>query len=367
MRIVIHIGLHKTASTYLQQHIFPRIDRRKVIYNPDDIFYFINSIFTLDLKDENRIQKANETVLPYRDLDTDQTLLISSEAISQLSFIQNYAENMKTLKAIFGEAEIVVFLREQSAWFESCYRESIKHHFYQDASSFLNFDGKGFSHSDVRLNDDGMLNMDVYKADWAALLKLVNALFPSTHVFLYEDFSQNNLTETNRLLSILCHPPFDSVPAVRSNPGLSLASIDALISYHRILRRFGLNKKTYMDKFSKERKDVLAHEYFWVAPKPPRAARILRALYREPARFFRRFSIHSALRYLDRKNPGRRKLKIFSADMIEAIKAIHAPSNSEVEHLLGYQLPDNYRYFNQCRKSGMLQKSTTAATALIRD
>jgi hypothetical protein len=70
MRIVIHIGLHKTASTYLQQHIFPRIDRRKVIYNPDDIFYFINSIFTLDLKDENRIQKANETVLPYRDLDT---------------------------------------------------------------------------------------------------------------------------------------------------------------------------------------------------------------------------------------------------------------------------------------------------------
>jgi hypothetical protein len=349
MRTVIHIGLHKTASTYLQSYVFPGLDRNKVIYNPDDVFYFINSIFTLNIKDEDRLAKARETVSRYHLLESDQTLFISSEAISQLSFIQNYAENLRTLKAIFDEAEIVIFLREQSAWFESCYRESIKHHFYQDASSFLNFDSKVFLHSDARLNDDGMLNMDVYKADWAALLKLVKGLFPSTHVFLYEDFSQNNLAETNRLLSILCHPTFNKVPAVRSNPGLSLASINVLISYHRILRRVGLNKKTYMDKFNRERKDVLAHDYFWVAPKPPRAVRVLRALYKEPIRFFRRFSIHSVIRYFDRKNPERWSQKILSEDMIAAIKAIHAASNKEVGKILCRELPDNYGYTSRYR------------------
>jgi len=343
MRIIIHIGLHKTASTYLQQHIFPRLDRHKVIYNPDDIFYFINSIFTLDIKDEDRIKKARETVSRYRDLNTDQTLFISSEAISQLSFIQNYDENLKTLKAIFEEAEIVIFLREQSAWLESCYKESIKHHFYQNVVTFLNFNGKVFLRSDARLNDAGQLNMDVYKADWAVLLQLAKALFPATHVFLYEDFSQDNLAETNRLLSILCQPLLHTVPAIRSNPGLSLASINALIRYHRFLRRIGLNKKNYMDRFSKERKNVLSHDYFWIAPKPSHAVRIMRAIYKEPARFLRRFSILSVLRYFDKKNPERQRQKIISAATISAIKSIHAASNKEVEDIICHELPSNYK------------------------
>ena len=342
MRIVIHIGLHKTASTYLQHHIFPHLDEDRVVFNPHDLFYFINSIFTLDLKDDGRIAQARELARQYRSRSEGKTLLISSEAISQLSFTQNYGEHLKILGEIFEDAEIVLFLREQAAWFESCYKESIKHHFYQDAAAFLNYDGTAFRAEDARLNAVGFFSMDVHKADWSRLVEMSKSLFPKTHIFFYEEFRRDNLGETNRLLAILGHPPLSHVPQALSNPGLSSPSTRTLIKYHALLRAFGIRKRTYMDTFLRERKAVLQHDYFWTPGKPFWLQRLLRNLYKEPLRLLHRVSIYTVLRWLDRRHPERRKRKALSADMTGGIRSVHAASNSRLETVIGRAPPANY-------------------------
>ncbi|APZ43810.1 hypothetical protein [Acidihalobacter ferrooxydans] len=342
MRTIIHIGLHKTASTYLQRHIFPLLDPQQLAYNPHSVFYFINSIFTLDIKDEARIEAARVCVHDYRAANPEKVLFISSEAISQLSFVQNYAEHLHILKTIFGDAEILLFLREQTAWLESCYKESIKHHFYQDIADFLNYDGRDFRTSDCRLNALSFLNMDVHKADWAALIESARALFPSTHVFFFEDFRTDALAETNKVLRILGQTPLERIPDAVSNPGLSASSIRALIGYHRILRALGLKKKTYLDKYTWERTQILRHDYFWSPAKPPKLRRALRSLYREPMRLLRRVSIYALLKSLDRQFPKRRQRLLLPPQMKQAIINLHADSNRRLPGLVGRQTPAAY-------------------------
>lgn len=353
MRTVIHIGLHKTASTYLQRHIFPQLDDQTVTYNPPDIFYFINSIFTLDIKEKNQIQKAKETADKYKKYNDSKTLFISSEAISQLVFKQNYHEHLRILKEIFGEAEIILFLREQSSWLESCYKESIKHHFYQDISDFLNYDGLEFKRSDNRLNAAGLLNIDIHKSNWANLIRTTESLFPSIHVFFYEDFQKNNLKETNKILSLLGHPSLKKTPKALSNPGLSKPSIDTLIKYHRTLETLGLTKKTYLNKYNKERSQVLSHDYFWMPKKPTVFIRALRSLYKEPMRLLRRVSIYTILKQMDKNFPERRKYSLLTEEMKRKLKSIHATSNLELELLTRHPLPPNYHSkINEAKKQG---------------
>ena len=40
-KIVLHIGLHKTATKYLQHHVFPFLDKSKFIYNPEKLDQYV--------------------------------------------------------------------------------------------------------------------------------------------------------------------------------------------------------------------------------------------------------------------------------------------------------------------------------------
>lgn len=342
MRIIIHIGLHKTASTYLQQHVFPHLDNKKVIYNPDDIFYFINSIFTLNLHDEDRIKKAKSIARKYQDDKSNKILLISSEAISQLVFTQNYSEHIGLLYEIFEKPEIVIFFREQSKWLESCYKESIKHHFYQGIEDFLNYHDHDFQPIDSRLNKNNCLVMDAYKANWEDLAKTIKIKFENTHFFFYEDFRKDNLKETNRLLTILEHPHFEKTECQHSNPGFSSRSIQTLIKYHNLLGALGIKRKNYLNKYNKERDDIINNDYFWKPPKSGKFPRAARSLYKEPIRLLGRVSIYKILRIMDSMNPKRKKSTYLNKKLSQRIRMIHLESNKRLEAIVNRQVPNEY-------------------------
>lgn len=346
MKTIIHIGLHKTASTYLQNEVFTKLQDSEIIYNPTDLFYFINAIFTLDIKEQAYIDSAKKIAKEYRDNQSNKTLFLSSEGISQLSFLQNYTENISTLANIFPEAEIILYLREQSSWLESCYKESIKHHFYQDISTFLNFDGHTFHPSRKRFNSTNMLNMDVYKADWFKLVTTIQHYYPLTsHIFFFEDFKTNNLSHINKILEIIESSPVEYRTNHYSNLGWSKKSIQTLIKYTKILNGLGIYKSTYKTTFEKERNDVLSNAFFWVPKKPPIYIRILRSSYKEPLRLIRRLSIYNLLKIIDIISTDRKNEKLLSYDMKKKIQSIHSSSNRELKSLLrNHLIPRPYSF-----------------------
>ena len=151
MKIVLHIGLHKTATSFLQTEVFYKLGK-EVVFNPDDVFYFVNAIFTLGIREQKFIDGARQLVANYASCNDKRTLLISSEALSQSSLDMNFHEHIELIKLIFPTAEIILFLRNQLDWLESLYRESIKHGYHQSIEDFLGYNNGKFENIEARYN-----------------------------------------------------------------------------------------------------------------------------------------------------------------------------------------------------------------------
>lgn len=343
MKIIIHIGLHKTGTTYLQHYVFPFLRQENIIYNPKDIFYFINAIFTLDIKDIDFLEKARSFVQEYGKNNSNDTLFISSEGISQLSFYQNYEEQVESLKYVFPNAEVILSLREQSKWLESCYKESIKHHSYQFVESFLNYKNGEFVKCNVRFDEDGCFKMDVNKANWLNLYKLISEKFDSVNLFFYENFKKDRLGQTNQILEIIGEEKLDSLPDVYVNQGISKESLDILVKFNKFKKLVGLKSKTYAHSWRLERNNVLEHDVFWTQSKPHFIYRAIRALHKEPARILRRVSLRNILKKVDSFYYGKKQTPISNDDLRLQIQKIHKHSNIELSHLIK-DMPKEYIY-----------------------
>jgi hypothetical protein len=107
LKVVIHVGLPKAASSFLQRHIFPNIKDSKVFGN-------LNTEFNFDIK-----------------LDKDKLNIISSEQLfgrpnSSKKSAGGY-EIAKRLQGMFPNAKVIVVLRKnRDKWIKSLYGEYIK-------------------------------------------------------------------------------------------------------------------------------------------------------------------------------------------------------------------------------------------------
>lgn len=136
-KTVIHIGYHKTASTFLQNNLFPYIDVNYAFManrNRD----ILNNIETKDFKIELHNEYMNE-LFGEKKYNVD---LISHEALSgfpdgkrpEASFI--IADN---LKKIYPDAKILIVLRNQFDYILSfyTYRVAVKGEEYRSFKIFL--------------------------------------------------------------------------------------------------------------------------------------------------------------------------------------------------------------------------------------
>lgn len=99
--LIIHIGLHKTGSSFLQHCVFPKLKGVNYIYKPE------NPLFAPILA-----SKIN---------------LISDEEIS-LSMPHN-SDRFRTLDAMhmqYPDAKIIIGVRSITPWLDSCYAQYIK-------------------------------------------------------------------------------------------------------------------------------------------------------------------------------------------------------------------------------------------------
>lgn len=203
--IIIHIGLHKTASTFLQTYVFPRFDNCTLLTRP---FTQYNEAF-------NRLQYADDTLYDKSQIESiiesiqTSNIILSDENLSGKLFFYNALNRSliaKRLCELFPEAKIVIVLRNQMDFINSAYNNYIKgvHKGKKGIHKFIKYESKAYD--DFKLHsarakidnypdyllyntDDECLNLEVLK--YSKLLELYKSLFPEVKVLLYEDFLVN--------------------------------------------------------------------------------------------------------------------------------------------------------------------------------
>ena len=103
-QIILHLGLHKTASSYLQKNVFPKLE---------------------DVEVQHLMEICQIKFTSFK-----KTLLISSEGL--LSSMPQYEDNdtvedsIEALYRIYPNARIILGIRNDEPWFRSCWNQYIR-------------------------------------------------------------------------------------------------------------------------------------------------------------------------------------------------------------------------------------------------
>jgi len=217
-KIFIHVGLPKTASTYLQNNVFPRLNNVAYIGRPytqenyafNTLQYADNSLYA-----SSAIQKEFDKI--ENEMAKGNPLLISDELFSGFALYNFINRGMiaERLSEIVPHAEIILFLRGQVHLILSLYNQFVKMGWVDNHlnESFLYRPGKGFpleewieGKRDWNFNNRFIYHRSAFTPEhfrYSNLHSLYNDLFEKVHVFLYEDFEKDQEACLLRLASTL--------------------------------------------------------------------------------------------------------------------------------------------------------------------
>ena len=99
--VIIHVGCHKTGTTFLQECVFPYIDGVLYYYKPENV----EEIPIIGKK----------------------PVLISNEEFSRsMPTRDKQLETLLQLKNLYPNAKIIIGVRNDASWMRSCYAQTIK-------------------------------------------------------------------------------------------------------------------------------------------------------------------------------------------------------------------------------------------------
>ena len=214
MKTIIHVGLHKTATTYLQEIVFPNVKEYTYLTRPyTQHNYAFNKLQYADnsLYDHSEIIDELEKINP-------KNLLISDESFSGKPFGLGYINRSliaERLAKVLPEAEILLFIRGQQNIILSQYNMWVKGYNagYRIIDDFVWYPQKNYTYQDSLSNipaglntlfwntNKDYLNLECYK--YFELILLYKNLFKNVHVFLYEDFKSDPKAVLKKIESIL--------------------------------------------------------------------------------------------------------------------------------------------------------------------
>ncbi len=188
----LHIGLHKTGTTFLQKNIFPNFDTTDLCYNPPNIINAIRDLYRHNYCDELR----RETIrIIYRELDIicQKKIFLSHEIYSGTPW-RNYddLEKMSSfLKEVFPTAKIILVFRDHGDWLESLYKEAIKDGCLLSIDTFLNYTSGKFGE---RRNIDKR-NVNALDFNYRRIIDSYIKKYGRCNVFSMEFIELKNNTE----------------------------------------------------------------------------------------------------------------------------------------------------------------------------
>jgi len=286
-RVAVHIGYHKTATTWLQREILPRHPQiRSFVSGSPHASPLLQEIIGRSDRDFDaaRARRAYEARLVELDVPADGTVVISAERLSGHAATGGYDTFgiARRLEAVLPEARVFFAVREQVAMIESEYRQLVL---------------EGCPSRIERLIDETSSWVDVgfdlghYEYDRLAD-EYVRAFGDDrVAVFAFESIREHPQVFLDRLATFLELEPWPPVPQgvlrSRVNPGLP----GRLVGLRRFLNHF--------QRSPLNPDPLLALRPFWRSPLSALASRLparrrpllddatrqrLRDRYREPNR-----------------------------------------------------------------------------------
>lgn len=143
-RVVLHIGLHKTATRFLQRGVFSGLDPERFLFNPPELMSGIKRALRFPAEDIRA--DARDAAATALAVAGARTLVISEPTISgdMYSSHEDWRRNLDLVQELFPGATILYFVRRQSDWLQSAYRQSLAKGRGVSIESFLNFRNGAF-------------------------------------------------------------------------------------------------------------------------------------------------------------------------------------------------------------------------------
>jgi hypothetical protein len=270
MKIYLHIGLPKTATTFLQEEVFPQITDPDFIYNPPDIMEYISSFLRFDPSQKYVKETHQKEISQILQSYADKNILLSAESMSVDPWTFN-RKNCAILSQLLPQAEIILFLRQQTDWVRSMYRFSVKKGTFITARQFLGYNQGTFSYTNPSFRwRKTTLNVPAIRFD--ELIQEWSDRFGKEHIhiFFFENLADDPQKTMDSLFTLLgvateARPEIDfkkkiNVSATYKTVRLQSAIYNLgglLLRWHNVCRRDILEEKSLVRKTG--RAIVLTH------------------------------------------------------------------------------------------------------------
>lgn len=190
--VILHIGLHKTATRFFQKSVFRHLDADAFEYNPEPLTTLMTKTFRYP-EDDARRRAFLEEARARMAADDARKLFISLPEISGNMFNNHldYLENVALVKSVFPRATIIYFVRRQSDWLLSAFKQSLHKGKAGPIEVFLNWYDGGFQRRVAR-RVNGMRNLDALNLKfWDIYEAYADAYGPErVYMLRYEDFKR---------------------------------------------------------------------------------------------------------------------------------------------------------------------------------
>jgi len=153
--VIVHVGLHKTGTTFLQQMVFPKLMGVNFVNLTGTVRY---DILGVDVKPGiNLISREGLSGHPF---EPDRALYFERDVIA------------RNLKKVFPSARIIVGVRDKDAWVKSLYKQYFK---MKPGGTFNGF---------MKVFDKRYLDFEGY-------ISLLESLFSDVYVYHYENLKDD--------------------------------------------------------------------------------------------------------------------------------------------------------------------------------
>lgn len=202
-RVVIHAGLPKAGSTFLQEKVFSKIPKEVCAFNPNGIHDLLVDLCKKTIA-RGQLTDAEFAELEFRihqEMDTVEApvLLISVEGLMSVHCCGlGVAEAiMKNIERLFRDATILLVFREQLAWIKSCYSLFLSNGLAMTFDEYINHRKNGEFEAAV----PGYLGISVFDYDFSRMEGIVRQGFNRVLCFRFEDiFSEQQADSLGCLL-----------------------------------------------------------------------------------------------------------------------------------------------------------------------
>lgn len=232
MRVVIHVGLHKTATTFLQSRIFPHLAGTTFVHpnhrpQPEDgpVERFVREVFFRNAACVDVAAHRAEIERWMGALQSER-LLVSTEALVGLP-IENHATlagNATLLAEVFPGARILLVIRRQDSWAVSAYAQLLRAGLSTSIERYLNWDGASETFGPFYPSVYNGPNVDAHDLAWERFDAFYRRLFGTEAVLtlpfeLFKDAPEEFVGEICAFIGCAEAPRFDPEERVNERWG----------------------------------------------------------------------------------------------------------------------------------------------------